>query len=648
MMLARTTPPPARLTRRLILAALASVLALATTLAVLKPAPSLAAGTVDTWDGTADTGWYSADPNADTFTLETAEDLAGLAQLTNQDNPVTFTGKTILLGTDVDLANQRWVAISQNGANSTTSSFSGTFDGQGHVIYNLNNVESTEYRYGLFGVVHGATIKNLGLDTALVAESADSSRLQIGAMVSWLSSSTLENCWATGSVSTPGGYLVGGLVGQCTGGSQLIGCASDVDVTVQGLDGPTVGGLVGQWENAAEDSLIQDCYFSGSVSVASDTSACSGILGACFDFNGAPSVIIKNCLVTTTSFSSPAPDNIVYIAAFDEDSVATNCYWPDNEHAAVVQLVVDWDLNQASADPNFDQTQCGEAVESFADPTLIARLNENAADGIAWSMGVDGHPVLSYQTNLIAADYAAVDAALAKVPTDLSGYTTESAAAMKAATEAVDRALTADRQSEVDAMASAVEQAVTGLEKLADYSAVNTALARADALDHSLYTEDSLAKLNEAVAAVEPGLGETQQTLVDDMASEIEDALAALEYLPADYTAVDAALAKVPADLSAYTAESARAVTDAVADVERGLDITEQDRVDAMASAIEAALTGLEEKPASALKPEPEPQPFNERPALPATGDPTTLVAPALALVGSTLLGAGRLMSRRH
>lgn len=67
----------------------------------------------------------------------------------------------------------------------------------------------------------------------------------------------------------------------------------------------------------------------------------------------------------------------------------------------------------------------------------------------------------------------------------------------------------------------------------------------------------------------------------------------------ADYSAVDAALAKVPADLSKYTDESADAVRNAVAAVERGLSRVDQPRVDGFAAAIEAAIAGLTEKPST-------------------------------------------------
>ncbi|MDM8271900.1 hypothetical protein [Thermophilibacter provencensis] len=562
---------------------------------------ALAEDAVDTWDGTADTSWYTEDPEADTFTLETAEDLAGLAELTNRENPVTFTGKTVLLDCDVDMSGHLWVAISQNGNNSSARSFSGTFDGQGHVIHNLSNVNSTEYRYGLFGTVHEATICNVGLKDVNVAEAEGSTRLEIGSLISWASSSTVKNCWADGKLTTPGGYLVGGLIGQCTGGSRVIGCSCSVDVSALGPDDPTTGGLVGQWENAAEDSLISSCYFDGSVTVAADGSACGGILGGNFDFDGAPGVTIESCAVFTTEFSSPGGENITYVAAVDEDATVKDCIWPEGDALAVASLIVDWSEGTASADPDFDQTQCGTAVTNFSDPTIVEELNKNASEGITWVMGIDGHPVFSTQTHLIAADYSAVDDALAAVPEDLSGYTAESAAALEEAIGSVDRTLTADRQAEVNAMVDSIVSATSNLEPLASYDAVDAAVAKARAIDRALYTEDTLAKLDAAVRAVVPGYGKTRQAEVDAMATAVEAAIADLAYAPADYSAVDAALAKVPESITGYTDKSAQALWEAVGSIERGLNVTEQARVDEMARALEAAIAGLERE----VEPEP-------------------------------------------
>ena len=72
----------------------------------------------------------------------------------------------------------------------------------------------------------------------------------------------------------------------------------------------------------------------------------------------------------------------------------------------------------------------------------------------------------------------------------------------------------------------------------------------------------------------------------------------------ADYTAVDAALARVPEDLTVYTEESAAAVTTAVNAVVRDKKASEQAAVDAMAKAIEDAVAALVLKPVEPEKTE--------------------------------------------
>ena len=72
----------------------------------------------------------------------------------------------------------------------------------------------------------------------------------------------------------------------------------------------------------------------------------------------------------------------------------------------------------------------------------------------------------------------------------------------------------------------------------------------------------------------------------------------------ADYTKVDEALAKVPSDLSIYTDETAKAVTEAVAAVQRDYDKSRQDEVDAMASKIEEAVAALVKKSVESVETE--------------------------------------------
>ncbi|MBP1325877.1 putative phosphodiesterase [Leucobacter exalbidus] len=61
------------------------------------------------------------------------------------------------------------------------------------------------------------------------------------------------------------------------------------------------------------------------------------------------------------------------------------------------------------------------------------------------------------------ANYDAVDAALAAVPADLTGFTAKSVKALQTAIDAVDRTLAADAQAQVDAMAQAITDAIAAL-----------------------------------------------------------------------------------------------------------------------------------------------------------------------------------------
>ena len=102
------------------------------------PMATFAEGTsVDNWDGTADTSWYTDHKTDTEYHFTTAEQLAGLAQLVNDKTAsVSFEGKTIYLDNDLDLSGCQWTPIG-NGSNFGRY-FAGTFDGQYHKITNLH------------------------------------------------------------------------------------------------------------------------------------------------------------------------------------------------------------------------------------------------------------------------------------------------------------------------------------------------------------------------------------------------------------------------------------------------------------------------------------------------------------------------------
>ena len=519
----------------------------------LVPMTAFAEGTsVDNWDGTADTSWYTDHKTDTEYHFTTAEQLAGLAQLVNDKTAsVSFEGKTIYLDNDLDLSGIQWTPIG-NGDNFVRH-FAGTFDGQHHKIMNLYHHYTGDelVRNGLFGVVSdGGTLKNLLVIDADIASNDGS--LLAGILADWVNGGTVENCYTSGKIeNNVGDKMVGGLIGQCTWSTQVKGCASDATVISTESDEDhvdTVGGLIGQWENSADSSSITDCWFGGSVSCNNIYSAVGGILGANFEnFSGnKPGVIIKNCIVATKNITGAEPGNITWITAVVKTHV-TDCIWPDTppdgvtldeekypdnkgNYLAVAKLVVDWDAGTASADPTFDQSSCGTAVSNFTSADVLAGLQTNAGAGVEWVAGI-GHPTFVWDDNNIPADYTAVDAAIARATAlDSSLYTNYSA--VKDSINSVDRAKSKAQQTEVDAMAKAIEDAIAALQyKDADYTKVDAAIAKANALNKDNYKD--FTGVEAAVKAVVRGKNITEQSQVDKMAKAIEDAIAALEKKPA-------------------------------------------------------------------------------------------------------------------
>ena len=450
----------------------------------LLPTAAFAEGTsVDNWDGTADTSWYTSAPDASEYHISTAEQLAGLAQLVNDKaTPVLFGGKTIYLDNDLDLSGSQWTPIG-DGSNQGRF-FAGTFNGQHHKIMNLYHHSTGDelIRNGLFGVVSdGGTLKNLLVIDADIASNDGS--LLAGILADWVNGGTVENCYTSGKIeNNVGDKMVGGLIGQCTWSTQVKGCASDATVISTESDEnhvDTVGGLIGQWENSADSSSITDCWFGGSVSCNNIYSAVGGILGANFEnFSGnKPGVIIKNCIVATKNITGAEPGNITWITAVVKTHV-TDCIWPDTppdgvtldeetypdnkgNYLAVAKLVVDWDAGTAGADPTFDQSSCGTAVSNFTSEDVLDDLQTNADPSVKWVAGIK-HPTFSWDKWHISADYTAVDAAIEKANA-LNENDYRDFSAVKAALDAVVRGKNITEQSEVDAMAKAIEDAINAL-----------------------------------------------------------------------------------------------------------------------------------------------------------------------------------------
>lgn len=436
-----------------------------------------------TWGDFADTSWYVGHEDATEYHIATVEELAGLAQLVNdKTSSVSFENKTIYLDNDLDLSDEQWVAIG-NGDNNRQH-FAGTFDGQYHKIINLYHHYTGDdlTRNGLFGVISsGGTVKNLMVVDADIVSNDCS--LLAGILADWVNGGTVENCYTSGKIeNNVGDKMVGGLIGQCTWRTQVKGCGSDaIVVSTETSDEhvDTVGGLIGQWENSDPDSLIADCWFGGSVSCQNENSGVGGILGANFDdFSGnRPGVVIQNCMASTKNIIAAVPGNVTWIVAAAKPNV-TNCIWSDSiptgvelndtTYVAVVKLVVDWDSMTAGADPNFDQSSCGNAVSDFKSEDVLTGLRTHQGTGIEWVAGIK-HPTFAWDKRNISADYTKVDEAIAAAEKiDGSRYTNYGA--VEEAISAVDRNKSKLEQAEVDKMAQDIRDAIDALVKKSNSS----------------------------------------------------------------------------------------------------------------------------------------------------------------------------------
>ena len=136
--------------------------------------------------------------------------------------------------------------------------------------------------------------------------------------------------------------------------------------------------------------------------------------------------------------------------------------------------------------------------------------------------------------------------------------------------------------------------------RFADSPADYSAVDAAIAKANALKKDDykDFSAVEAAVNAVVRDKNITEQSEVDAMAQAIEDAITALQYKDADYTKVDEAIAKAKA-LNKDDYKDFSAVEAAVNAVVRDKNITEQSEVDAMAQAIEDAIAALEKKQAS-------------------------------------------------
>ncbi|MBN1765327.1 MAG: hypothetical protein JW860_08735 [Sedimentisphaerales bacterium] len=198
--------------------------------------------------------WLGNGSDDNPYQIADANDLATLADDAN------FYGDNFILTADIDLAGKDgldYIIAPDLAGSGAGPYFSGTFDGNYHVIKNLTiNTLGSNYDFlGLFGIIGSeGMIQYLGVESTVITGGDSSDRIGI---LAGGNLGTISKCYATGVVTGGlGSQDLGGLVGYNV---TAINCYADVLVT-GGASSTNVGGFAGS------TYFTTNCYASGMVS----------------------------------------------------------------------------------------------------------------------------------------------------------------------------------------------------------------------------------------------------------------------------------------------------------------------------------------------------------------------------------------------
>lgn len=204
----------------------------------------------------------------DPYQISSLSELQWLSQNPNQWD------KYFIQTTDIDASTTSswdngsgWSPIGNN-----TTPFTGSYDGQGHIISNLFIKRTSTSNIGFFGrIALGGSVKNLGLTNVDIRGASNTGSLVGILLGQWGKISKVSKCFATGSVD--GGGSTGGLIGYVTAFSYTDNCYSVCNVK----GGWGTGGFVGSaWDSTYND--IVNCY-TASVIFQGTSSGKGGVTG---------------------------------------------------------------------------------------------------------------------------------------------------------------------------------------------------------------------------------------------------------------------------------------------------------------------------------------------------------------------------------
>ena len=527
----------------------------------------------------------------DPWLITSQADLIALAEFLNSGNAETFDTENAGVGNchgyyfkqtaDIDLTGVTWEPIGYSGGGYY---FAGNYDGDGHTISNATSTGKNDANgfatAGIFGWVAFGSVENLHVKNANFVATGHNEYSYVGGIAGVCYGSSIKNCSVVDSSLESrrdnNNNCAGSIVGYSSGGT-FEKCAAENNRVKTMCYG---GGFVGEVDDTygvGNSTLFTNCYVAKCTVISETddsqgTSFSGGFAGEMTD----STLTLQNCYVYQTALSTAGNAVPQGTGVFAGNLwggctiVDTNCYFGacgTTERAG------------AAAEKSGEEFENGTVAGSLGDAFAQARNYPRFKDS--------------------PADYSAVDAAIAKANA-LNKDNYKDFSAVETAINSVVRGKKLAEQADVDAMAQAIEDAIAALQyKDADYTKVDAALAKANALKKDDYKDFSA--VESAVNAVVRGKNITEQGEVDAMEQAIETALSALQYKDADYTKVDAAIAKANA-LNKDNYKDFSTVEAAVNAVVRGKNITEQGEVDAMAKAIEDAIAALQYKDADYTK----------------------------------------------
>lgn len=486
----------------------------------------------------------------DPWLISTAADLKALADYINSGNAAdcdadadvcggigNFHGYYFKQTADIDLQGVEWDPIGYDGEEG--SYFAGNYDGSNYVIRNAafdGKDNDSRNCVGIFGWVYQGSVSNLHIENVAFSSSGFASQY-VGGLAGVVFDSSITNCSVKNSTLSSARTIrnttrAGALIASVAGGT-IKECSAENN---QVISTSYAGGLIAEQDDDNSDgpTTFTNCYVVNSTVTASAEESDDVVFGGFCGFVNGDDLNLTNCFVYDTAISIAdnsqnshdhfgifAGDLYRNLPNYTATITTNNCYY------GKVTLPLGSNIEPVK------DTSTEKTAEEFANGTVANLLGEAFANG-------NGFPVLGSSP----ADYTAVDAALAKA-NELDRMLYTDLSAVDTAVANVVRGYGIARQSEVDAMAQAIRDAVKNLVlKGADYTAVDAAITKANALNKDDYT--NFAAVQAAIDAVDRTKDITQQSKVDAMAATIQSALAALEKKPAPTAAPTAVPTAAP------------------------------------------------------------------------------------------------------